>query len=103
MLNITVKAEHFLRGDKQMTEAKIVIKNSVGLHARPAVMVVTEASKFKSQIFFVKDNKEYDAKSIMNILAMGASQGDEIIIKAEGPDEKEAVNTLITLINGFTE
>ncbi|SCG82483.1 HPr-like protein crh Catabolite repression HPr [Proteiniborus sp. DW1] len=87
-----------------MFSAEIALKNETGLHARPASQFVFTASKFKSQIKVIKDGKEYNGKSIMGVLSMGASKGTNLTIQAEGEDEKEAVEALIALIdNGFGE
>jgi phosphocarrier protein HPr len=81
-----------------MQEAEIVIINEQGLHARPASIVAKKASKFTSHISIVKDGKEYNAKSIINILSMGASKGDKLKIVAEGDDEATAVEELREVI-----
>ncbi|MGX7071992.1 HPr family phosphocarrier protein [Helcococcus kunzii] len=81
-----------------MYEAKVTIKNEIGLHARPASLFIQEAIKYSSNIAVIKDEKNYNGKSIMSILSMSAGQGQEITIKATGEDEEEAVNGLINLI-----
>ncbi|EHR34016.1 HPr family phosphocarrier protein [Helcococcus kunzii] len=81
-----------------MYEAKVTIKNEIGLHARPASLFIQEAIKYSSNIAVIKDEKTYNGKSIMSILSMSAGQGQEITIKATGEDEEEAVNGLINLI-----
>ena len=87
-----------------MFSAEAILKNETGLHARPASQFVFTASKFKSHIMVIKDGKEYNAKSIMGVLSMGASKGTKLTIQADGEDEKEAVEALIALINnGFGE
>ena len=82
-----------------MTSVEVKLKNEAGLHARPASLFVREASKFKSEVKAIKDKKEYNAKSIMSVLSMGAGKGSKFIIEAEGEDEKDAVNKLEALIN----
>ncbi|CCC57770.1 HPr family phosphocarrier protein [Caloramator australicus] len=86
-----------------MKEILVKINNPTGLHARPASILVKEAMKFKSNIYLIKNNKEYNAKSIMNVMAMGAAMGDEIRIKAEGEDEKEAINSLQKLLEDLKD
>ncbi|SCY65534.1 HPr family phosphocarrier protein [Alkaliphilus peptidifermentans] len=81
-----------------MLEKKVVIQNEIGLHARPASLVVKEATGFKSDIYFVKDGNVFNCKSIMNVLSMGALKGDELILRVEGPDEERALNVMIKLI-----
>lgn len=77
-----------------MVEKIVTLFNDTGLHARPASMVVKEANKYESEISFIKDEKEYNAKSIMGILSMGAVKGEVLIIKALGEDEEKAANEL---------
>lgn len=87
-----------------MLKKEITLINKTGLHARPANLFVKEASKFSSEVRIVKDNKEYNAKSIIGILSMGAAKGDKISIEAEGADEEEAIKALISLVkNNFNE
>ncbi|MBU5425533.1 HPr family phosphocarrier protein [Tissierella pigra] len=81
-----------------MITKEIVLLNESGLHARPASMFVKEASKYKCDIKVIKDGKEYNPKSIMSILSMGAGKGDSIIIQAEGENEENVVNELANFI-----
>ncbi|WP_026478025.1 HPr family phosphocarrier protein [Alkaliphilus transvaalensis] len=81
-----------------MLEKMVVIKNAIGLHARPASYLVKEATRFKSEIMIIKGGNEYNCKSIMNVLSMGAKKGDEILLKIEGSDEAEAMEALVDLI-----
>lgn len=77
-----------------MLEREIVLLNDTGLHARPASMIVKEATKYTSEIRIIKDEKEYNAKSIMSILSMGAVKGDCLVVKAIGVDEEKVVEEL---------
>jgi phosphocarrier protein HPr len=81
-----------------MMEKKAIVKSESGIHARPALAVVKEASKFKSEVLIVKDGNEYNAKSIVAIMCMAAVKNDEIIIKATGDDEEAAVVAMVKLI-----
>ncbi len=67
------------------------ITDPVGLHARPASITVSAASKFDSEIKIEANGKSGNLKSIMNIMALGVKQGDEITISAEGADAEAAV------------
>ncbi len=82
-----------------MYKLKVILNNKAGLHARPASMFVQEASKYECNIKVMKDNNECNAKSIMGVLSLGAVKGEELMIKAEGKDEKEAVKALKNLID----
>jgi len=80
-----------------MTEKEVTIKNRAGIHARPAALIVQTANKFSSKIHMIKDNEEINAKSIMGIITLGAGYNTNLKIRAEGPDEQEAVNALAEL------
>ena len=87
-----------------MKEERIAVNNKVGLHARPAAIFVQEASKFTSEISVsaqdpdTKEDRNANAKSILGILTLGVFQGMEIVIKAEGDDEEEAVTALVKIV-----
>lgn len=84
-----------------MIESRIVVKHKVGLHARPASVFVQTASKFDSDISIrnVTTNGEpVDAKSILMVLTLGVMQDHEIELCAEGPDEQQAVDKLLSLV-----
>lgn len=81
-----------------MIEKELIIKNKLGLHARPAALFVQMANKFKCEIIVIKDAQEVDGKSIMGILMLAAGQGSRIQIRAEGLDAKEALEELQQLL-----
>jgi phosphocarrier protein HPr len=81
-------------------EAKIT--NSLGLHARPASLFVKTAAQFESDIRIEKDGVEVNGKSIMGVMMLAAEQGSTVIIKADGKDEKEAIEALMQLIEERT-
>lgn len=83
-------------------ELKII--NKLGLHARPAMLLVKTASQFQSEIKIVKDDIEVNAKSIMGVLILAAEKGSIVKVIADGPDEKEAVESIAKLFaDGFGE
>jgi phosphocarrier protein HPr len=88
-----------------MFEREIQITNSLGIHARPASKIVQTATRFKSEIRLVKqDWSEADAKSILNVMMLGADFGSTLVIRASGSDEQEAVEALASLFeNKFFE
>ena len=78
----------------------VTIVNHSGIHARPASLIVNEANKFASDIIFEKnDGEKADPKSIMDVLTLALSHGSRLVIKANGPDEHEAVESLAKLIS----
>lgn len=82
----------------------VVIKNQVGLHARPATFFIQKANEFKSSIWVEKDERRVNAKSLLGVLSLGIIGGTSIKIIADGSDEKDAVNALVSLVeSGFTE
>ena len=83
-----------------MKEKKLKIINKLGLHARPASLIVQTAMQFKSVIKIEKDEFSIDAKSIMGIMMLAASQGTELTFKFEGEDEQEAMNKMEELFKG---
>lgn len=80
-----------------MPEITLTIKNKVGLHARPASLFVREAAKFKSTITAINGETQANAKSILNVLTLGANKGAKIIIHAEGEDAEAALQALHAL------
>lgn len=84
-----------------MIETRITITHPVGLHARPASLFVQQAAKFKSKITVENLNvpgKPVDARSILGVLTLGVLCGHEIHLRADGPDEAEALQALQTLV-----
>lgn len=77
-----------------MTEFKYVITDELGIHARPAGMLVKEAKKFASTIKLATAAKTVDAKGIMGVMSLGAKKGDEVTVKADGADEADAAASL---------
>jgi len=76
----------------------VVVKNKQGIHARPAEMFVRRAQQFQSKIEIVRDGYRVEAKSIMNLLTLGAAQGTELTLEAEGSDAQEAVDALAEVV-----
>ena len=81
-----------------MESRKIIVKNEVGLHARPASLFVQTANKYLSRIYIELDGKRVNGKSIMGVMSLGVFQGEEITIIAQGEDEAEAIEDLADLI-----
>lgn len=80
------------------------IVNKLGLHARPSALLVTTAGRFESEVHFTKDGLRVNGKSIMGVMMLAAEKGSEIIVEASGPDEEQAVDALLKVIeSGFNE
>lgn len=86
-----------------MYTKQTTIANVTGLHARPASDFIAEANKFASDITIRRlqgeDTEEANAKSIVHLLTLGLSQGEEVEISADGNDEQLAVDSLVALID----
>ncbi len=77
-----------------MKEFVYQIKDEVGIHARPAGLLVKKASEFQSEIKITKGEKSVDAKKIFGVMSLGAKCGDEVRVTASGIDEEMASNEL---------
>lgn len=83
-----------------MIRRSLPIRNRLGLHARAAARFVQTASRFRSQVSAGRNGRTMDGKSILGILLLGASQGTEIEVTVDGPDEAEALDALEALVAG---
>jgi phosphocarrier protein HPr len=81
-----------------MTERRVTVVNSHGIHARPAAEIVKTAAKFKANITIIRDNLDVNGKSIMGVMMLAAECGAEVVIRAEGEDEAAAVEALAALV-----
>lgn len=90
-----------------MYQKEVHIVNSTGIHARPASRVVAKAGTYSSKITIQriggKNESEYNAKSIVMLLALGLSQGETALITAKGEDEQKAVDELVEFIENLQE
>jgi phosphotransferase system HPr (HPr) family protein len=82
----------------------VIVRNPQGLHARPADLLVREASRHNAAISLVKDGYRVDCKSILSLLTLGAECGTEMSLLAEGDDAEQAVAVIAELFEcGFFE
>ena len=82
-----------------VVETSLVITNKVGLHLRPAGVLVQTAAPFQSKITVRFGDKTANAKSIMGVMKLGVSMGDTIVVQAEGEDAEQAIATLTDLVH----
>ena len=81
----------------------VIVKNKVGLHARPATFFIQRANEFQYSIWVERDERRVNAKSLLGVLSLGILGQHQIRIIADGTDEKEAVDALVNLVeSGFT-
>jgi len=83
-----------------VTEAELLIRNQLGLHARACALFVKTAARFASEVTVRRDDLEVNGKSIMGVMMLAAEEGSTIRVRAEGPDEGEAVAALRALVDG---
>ncbi|MCL6516837.1 HPr family phosphocarrier protein [Alicyclobacillus sp.] len=82
-----------------MVEHRTVVRLRTGLLARPAALFVQEANRYSSEIYVEKDGKSVNAKSIMGIMSLAIANGQEITLKAEGPDAEQAIAKLSEMLS----
>lgn len=84
---------------EQSYSKEMTIKNSLGLHARPASQLVKLASTFEADIFCEKDGEKINAKSLMGLLMLSANCGSSLKFTATGDDSKDALEAIAALID----
>jgi len=82
-----------------VVEKEVTVAPEEGLHARPAAEFVKKAKEFSSDIKVIKSDNEANAKSSLNLMSLGAKQGDSLTIRSEGDDEVAAAEALVQLIS----
>jgi phosphocarrier protein len=82
-----------------MMQQEVMVSNMFGIHARPASLIAQTASRFKADIKLEKDGVSANAASIMNVMMLAAAYKSTVVIKANGPEEKQAVEALVELFN----
>jgi phosphocarrier protein HPr len=94
-VGITIKEKE----NKIMREFSYVITDAQGIHARPAGQLVKLAAAYPCKVTIAKDGRSVDAKRIMGVMSLGAKQGQEVILQADGEQEDEAIAALSAFMN----
>jgi phosphocarrier protein len=90
--------------DSRRPEARVVIRNRKGLHARASAKFVKCAEAFNASVTVVRDGQSVGGTSIMGLMMLAAGPGVELLLTAEGPEGPEALEALVQLIeSGFGE
>ena len=84
-----------------MKTQEITLKNEEGLHARPATEIAKNASKYSCDIKFDINGKEYNAKSVLNIMSAGIKNNTQIKIICDGLDEEDALGEIVELFENL--
>jgi len=85
---------------ENMVEQTVKLGSKSGLHARPAAVFVQHAKSFQGRITLTKEEKTANGKSILSVLALGAEQGDLVVLKIAGNDAETALPKLVRLLEG---
>ena len=85
-----------------MPESSESITLSGDLHARPAGAVAVAAGRFAAAVSVTAGTRTVDAKSVLGIMGLGATSGQQVTVSADGPDAAEAVTALITILGDAT-
>ena len=80
-----------------MVTREITITNTLGLHARPASMIVKTATRFAANITLIKDGVPADAKSIMSVMMLAAGYNTRLLLQTAGSDEQDAAHAIAEL------
>lgn len=86
-----------------MLSKNVKIISKQGLHARPASEVVAMVGRYNSTVFIISGTRKANAGSIINVLTLGAKEGTELEIQAEGDDEQEALEAVSNFLATFED
>ena len=87
-----------------LVEKECTVQNKMGLHARPAALIVKTANAFRCDVTLLKDGQSVNGKSIMGVLMLAAAKGSTIQVKTEGEQAKECLDAIAALFDkGFNE
>lgn len=93
-------------GTSKPLERNLVVQNKMGIHARPAAMIVRIANTYAGEVWVEKDDEQVNGKSIMGLMMLAAGKGSKLKIRAEGPLEagEKMLNDMAALFdNRFEE
>ena len=80
-----------------MISAKTVVSNELGIHFLSAGAIVDTCNKFKAKIWLAKGARKSNARSILGIVGLESPPGTQLVIEADGEDEREALDALLQL------
>ena len=75
------------------------ISNKLGLHARASARLTQLAAQYKSEVWMSRAGRRVNAKSIMGVMMLAAGKGTTVTIETSGPEEDEALNAIVALID----
>jgi phosphocarrier protein len=88
----------------ETVEKSCTVRNKMGVHARPAAMIVQAANRFPCEVTLVKDGQPVNGKSIMGVLMLAAPMGTTVTVRTEGEQAQQCADAIADLFDkGFNE
>jgi phosphocarrier protein len=84
-----------------MQRREVEIVNNLGLHARASAKLTQLAAKYQCDVLMSRNNRKVNAKSIMGVMMLAAGKGAKVTLETNGPDETEAMDAIVALINDY--
>ena len=89
---------------EETVEKSCTVRNKMGVHARPAAMIVQTANRFPCEVTLEKDGQPVNGKSIMGVLMLAAPMGTTVVVRAEGEQAQQCADAIAELFEkGFNE
>jgi phosphocarrier protein HPr len=82
-----------------IVQKTLTIKNELGLHARSAAMIVRVLERYRASVLLERDGNQVDARSLLDILTLACPKDSRIVVRADGDDAREAVNSIAQLVD----
>jgi phosphocarrier protein len=82
-----------------MQQREVEIVNKLGLHARASAKLTQLAAKYQCEVFMARAARRVNAKSIMGVMMLAAGKGTRVVVETDGPDEAEAMEAIVALID----
>jgi PTS hybrid protein len=83
--------------EEQQIVEELTLANEVGLHARPAALLARSLTGLQAKVSVALGDKEADAASVLGVMGLGARKGDRIVLRASGPDARQAIDRIFEL------
>jgi len=83
----------------EVFQKEVFVRDSFGIHARVAAKIVELTNKYNADVFIIKDGKEVNAKSILEILMLAVQKGEKVTIKAYGVDAERVVQEISNFLD----
>ena len=84
-----------------MQQREVEIVNKLGLHARASAKLTQLATKYQCDVYMSRATRRVNAKSIMGVMMLAAGKGARVVLETDGPDEVEALEALVGLIDDY--